>query len=191
VAKVPTTCEELFAAAQLPYRDGNALISQANKDLVVSCFTRLYPNFGHGFMHAHDHHRALVVVLGREPTFREVQDSWHLQGSRNIDLARKAGGGERPEDWDRWDDNSKRLAVLVHLHGMTIGGKIFEGKRQDPTPAKTQELFQLWNGGAPPPDPDPDPDPEEPKPKPKVELSGEIRLTVDGVVRVFQLVEKK
>ncbi|HET9228369.1 MAG TPA: hypothetical protein VFR31_16965 [Thermoanaerobaculia bacterium] len=159
----------------------------------MSCFTRLYANFGHGFMHAHDHHRALVVVLGREPTFREVQDSWHLQGSRNIDLARqKAGGGERPEDWDRWDDNAKRLAVLVHLHGMSTGGKIFEGKRKDPTPAKTEELFRLWNGGVGPKDPPIDPppvDPPDPK-KPKVELSGEIRLTVDGVVRVFQLVEK-
>jgi hypothetical protein len=58
--KVPTNCAELYQAADLPYSEGGALISRADPSLVINCFTKLYPRFGNTFMHASDHHAALV-----------------------------------------------------------------------------------------------------------------------------------
>ena len=189
---VPTTCAELQAAANLPFNEGNAVISRADKNLVVQCFTQIYPNFGFGYLHSSDHYAALQIILEREPTFREVYDSYHA-GSRNIDLAReKAGGGLRPVEWESWSPEQRRFNVLVHLHGITKGSKIFDGKRADPTPEKTRDLLLLWGGVSdlpsdPPTPPPPEPTkPTEPEPaKPvKITVKGEVVLTAeDGTVR--------
>lgn len=141
---IPTTCEELYQAADLPFHEGNRLISMANKELVVQCFTRIYPKFGFGYLHSSDHYAALQILLGREPTFREVYDSYH-SGSEKIDAARqKMGGGQRPSGWDDWTEQQRRYAVLVEIHGVNAGSRIFDGKRPDPSPEKTRNLQRLW-----------------------------------------------
>lgn len=209
---VPTTCTELFATANLPYREGNALISRADPSLVASCFKTIYPNFGYGFMHASDHHAALLILLNREPTYREVQDSYHLGGSRNIDAARiKSGAGERPSGWDNWTDFQKRVAILTHLYGMSRGGRIADGKIADPDPERTKALMLLWGMKVdtepekpidpiepdkpiepekPPIDPPVDPD-KPPVDPPVDDISIEITLTINGVVRKFKGIEIK
>lgn len=148
--KIPATCPELYEAANLPFNEGNGLISRADKALVVQCFSKIYANFGFGYLHSSDHYAALKVLLEREPTFREVYDSYH-SGSKNIDAARiKAGGGQRPEGWDTWTEEQRRYAVLVHLYGITAGSKILDGKRKDPNPQQTRELMLLWGMTVPP-----------------------------------------
>ncbi|HEX6861512.1 MAG TPA: hypothetical protein VF414_01790 [Thermoanaerobaculia bacterium] len=190
---VPTTCAELEAAANLPFNEGNGLISRADKTLVVQCFSRIYPNFGFGYLHSSDHYAALKILLEREPTFREVYDSYH-GGSRNIDAARdKAGGGLRPTDWDIWTPEQRRLNVLVHLNGITRGSKIFDGKRPDPDPEKTRNLLLLWGGVSdlpsdPPAPPTPPVTPEPPKTEPtkpvRISVKGEVVITgEDGTER--------
>ena len=157
--KIPTTCAELYEAANLPFQEGNTLISQANDALVVECFSKIYSNFGHGYLHSSDHYAALRVLLDREPTFREVYDSYH-GGSKNIDAARnKLGGGQRPQEWEHWTDEQRRYAVLVQLYGISAGSRIFDGKRADPSPQKTRDLMLLW--GLTVPDEKPDEKPEE------------------------------
>lgn len=199
---IPSTCPELMEAANLPYSKAVGPISQANSQLVINCFSALYPNWGHPYMHASDHKAALVILLGREPTFREVQDSAHLKGATNINAAKaKSGLGEnRPEGWDDWSQFQKKLAVLTHLYGISTGSRIADGKRKDPDPEKTKALMVLWGlkeeveTGEPidPVDPKPvDPKPIDPPVDPSVEISGEIRIKVAGVERVFTLVEKK
>lgn len=197
VPKIPTTCADLMSIAELPYSQAVSPISQADSELVKKCFSKIYPNFGTTYMHASDHKAALVIILGREPTFREVQDSAHLSGSRNIDAARiKAGTGadNRPTGWDDWNDDSKRLAVLVHLYGISAGSRIADGKRKDPDPAKTQALMVLW-GLNTQPEPGKPIDPEiKPEPKPSLlgEMSIEIAITTEtGQVRRFKGVEIK
>lgn len=141
---IPKTCEELYQAADLPFHEGNRLISLANKELVVQCFTRIYPRFGFGYLHSTDHYAALQILLGREPTFREVYDSYH-SGSEKIDAARqKLNAGQRPSGWDDWTEDQRRYAVLVEIHGVNAGSRIFDGKRPDPSPEKTQNLQRLW-----------------------------------------------
>jgi len=190
---VPKNCAELQAAANLPFNEGNALISQANKEMMVQCFSQIYPNFGFGYLHSSDHYAALQILLEREPTFREVYDSYHA-GSRNIDLARqKAGGGLRPEGWEGWNAETRRLNVLIHLHGISKGSKIFDGKKADPTPDKTRDLLLLWGGVSdlpsdPPPVTTEPPKTEPPKtepPKPaKITVKGEVVITAeDGTER--------
>ena len=165
--KIPTTCAELMAAANLPFNEGNGLISHADKGLVVECFSKIYPNFGFGYLHSSDHFAALQILLEREPTFREVYDSYHA-GSKNIDLARqKAGGGLRPSEWDNWTPEQRRYGVLVHLYGITAGSKIFDGKRKDPSPEKTRDLLLLWGGVSDLPSDPPTPPPPEPTEPPK------------------------
>lgn len=160
--KIPTTCAELYEAANLPFEEGNSLISQADNALVVECFSRIYPNFGFGYLHSSDHYAALKVLLEREPTFREVYDSYH-GGSKNIDAARiKAGGGQRPAGWESWTEEQRMYAVLVHVHGITLGSKILDGKKKDPKPEKTREIMRLW-GMTVPEEP-----PEAPPGKPPV-----------------------
>ena len=148
--KIPTTCPELYEAANLPFQEGNNLISQADNALVVECFSKIYPNFGHGYLHSSDHYAALRVILEREPTFREVYDSYH-SGSKNIDLARnKLGGGQRPPEWEQWTEEQRKYAVLVQLYGISAGSRIFDGKKEDPSPEKTRELMLLWGMTVPP-----------------------------------------
>jgi hypothetical protein len=164
--KIPATFAELNQAADLPFSEGNTLISQAGKSLVENWGRSLYPNFGAGYLHSSDHYAALNVILEREPTFREVYDSLHA-GSRNIDLARKKMSGDlRPSGWDTMSAEARRYAVLVHLHGISKGSKIFDGRAKDPKPTATAELLAEWSGGAvptPPVEP-PAPPPEPPAP---------------------------
>lgn len=197
--KIPATCPELMTIATLPYSQAAGLISQADPSLVSSCFSSRYPNWGHPFMHASDHKAALVILLGREPSFLEVQDSAHLTGSKNIDAARvKSGAGadSRPSGWDDWTNDQRRYHVLVHIHGMNRGGKIFDGKIKQTVAekAKTEALIVLWGLKEPsePVTPPIDPAPVEPIPvSPAIEISGEITIKVFGVDRMFILVEKK
>lgn len=183
--KIPTTCPELYAAANLLFNEGNALISQADSALVVECFSKIYPNFGQGYLHSSDHYAALKVLLEREPTFREVYDSYH-SGSKNIDAARiKEGGGERPLEWDSWTEQQRLYAVYVHLYGISTGSKILDGKRNDPSPQKTRDLMLLW--GMTVPDEKPEEKPEEPQ-KPPVfhppDLSSRpFKLTAERVMK--------
>lgn len=180
---VPTNCAELQAAANLPFNEGNALISRADKTLVVQCFSQIYPNFGMGYLHSSDHYAALQILLEREPTFREVYDSYHA-GSRNIDAARqKAGGGLRPIEWEGWTPEQRRFNVLVHLNGITKGSKIFDGKKADPNPEKTRDLLLLWGGVSDLPSDPPPVTTEPPKPEPpKTEPSKPAKITVKGEV---------
>lgn len=204
--KLPTTCPELMDAANLPYSKASALISQADPALVNRCFSAIYHNFGYGYMHASDHKAALVILLGREPTFREVQDSYHLTGSRNIDAARvKSGTGadNRPTGWPDWNEFQRKVAVLTHLYGASRGGRIADGKVKDPDPEKTRALMTLWSLGDEEPDPGPVPvEPVEPKDPPVTppvdpfdpaadDISIEIHLTVAGKKRIYRTVEIK
>lgn len=177
--KIPTNCPELYEAAKLPFHQGNALISQADKALVVECFSKIYPNFGFGYLHSSDHYAALQILLEREPTFKEVYDSYH-GGSRNIDAARlKQGGGQRPEDWEHWTDQQRLYAILVHLNGISLGSKILDGKRKDPHPDKTRELMLRWGMKVP------DEPTEKPTEKPAVFCPPDLSS------RPFQLVTER
>lgn len=175
--RVPTTLAELSTAANLPFHEGNRLISLAPKPLVERWGRELYGSrWGQGYMHSTDHYAALLMLLGQEPTYRQVYDSYH-SGSKNIDLAREAyGGGERPADWDRWSNSQKLYAVLAKLNGTSRGGRIFDEKMKDPNPGATAALYKLWNGEGkeeekptpkPEPEPKPKPEPIEPTPKPE------------------------
>jgi uncharacterized protein YndB with AHSA1/START domain len=179
--KIPTTCPELYEAANLPFQEGNTLISQADNALVVECFSKIYSNFGSGYLHSSDHYAALRVLLDREPTFREVYDSYH-SGSKNIDAARiKAGGGQRPQEWEHWTEEQRRYAVLVHLYGISAGSKILDGKRKDPSPEKTRELMLLWGMTVP----------EEPSEKPPEPQKPTVFRPPDLSSRPFQLTTKR
>lgn len=178
--KTPTTFGELEQAAQLPFHEGNSLISRAKKALVESWGASIYPNWGHGYLHSSDHTAALRILLGREPTFRETYDSWH-GGSKNIDAARiKEGGGGRPAEWDSMTAEGKLYAVLVHRYGINRGSKILDGMK-DPDKAATQALLDEWSGGpVPPPAPPPLPpvEPPPPPPAPPVQLDYKSLLVV-------------
>jgi uncharacterized protein YndB with AHSA1/START domain len=182
--KIPTTCAELYEAANLPFQQGNALITQADNALVVECFTKIYPNFGFGYLHSSDHYAALRVLLEREPTFREVYDSYH-GGSKNIDAARiKVGGGQRPQEWEHWTEEQRRYGVLVHLYGISAGSKIFDGKRKDPNPEKTRELMLLWGMTVPEEPSEKPPEPQKPPAFHPPDLSSRpFRLTTERVMK--------
>lgn len=164
--KIPTTFAELDQASHLPFSQGNGLISLADDSLVQRWGVGIYgAKFGFGYLHSSDHYAALKVILEREPTYREVYDSYH-GGSKNIDAARiKMGGGQRPQEWDQWTEEQRKYAVLVHLYGIVAGSRILDGKRKDPSPEKTKDLMRLW-GMAVPGDP-PTVPPEKPEPPPE------------------------
>lgn len=91
-------------------------------------------NFGqHGFMHQTDHQAALRIILGREPTWLEVEDSWS-QGGANIWKARKlTDTGPDPD----WDADTLRLYNLMNKWGPERGQRIFAGKEPDPDAGTT------------------------------------------------------
>jgi hypothetical protein len=196
--KAPTTFAELDAAAALPYYRAVKAIAGADTALVESWGRKLYGSkFGHGYMHSTDHYAALLVVLDREPTYREVYDSYHLAGSKNIDAARvKSGGEQRPEGWDQMSAETKRYHVLVHRYRVVKGSKIFDGQA-DPDPAGTQRQLDEWNGTTTGAKPEPDPvdppvtppPPAKPLPTPVVIKHVTLTLTIDGVERRFNLTE--
>lgn len=90
-------------------------------------------NFGQkGFMHQTDHQAALRVILGREPTWMEVQDSWS-RGAANIWKARKlVSPGPDPS----WPPETRRLYDLMEKWGPEKGQRIFDGKEPDPDAGK-------------------------------------------------------
>jgi hypothetical protein len=174
--KIPTTFGELNQAADLPFDEGNALISQANKSLVARWGKSLYPrNWGNGYLHSSDHKAALRILLERDPTFAEVYASWH-GGSRNIDLAReKESGGKRPDGWDSMTPETRLYFVLVQRYGAAAGSRIFDGAK-DPNPDGTAALLAEWSGGSLPPAPvepsRPVPDPPSPPTPPTPPVPG-------------------
>jgi hypothetical protein len=193
--KVPTTLEELNRISHLPFREAVSAMKGTSPELMIAWGESLYgKRFGYGFMHgASDHFGALEVLLEREPTFREVYDSWQKSGAKNIDASRiKSGGGARPMDWDRWTPEQKRYGVLVHRYGMVKGGKILDGKA-DPDPEGTLRQLREWNGDTgTKPEPDPVDPPVTPPPSPPAKVTpvrGTLILNVDGVERRFNLTE--
>lgn len=165
--KTPVNYTELDEAATLPFKEGNALISRANKGLVENWGRSLYSNFGLGFLHSSDHLAALRILLEREPTFAEVYRSWHVSGSKTIDDARKKQNSGRPSEWNSMDAQARRYAVLVHLYGIRDGSRILDGKKKDPHPDATQALLEEWSGGpVTPPAPPPPVEPPAPPPAP-------------------------
>jgi hypothetical protein len=179
--KTQPPCSDLYAIADRPYREANGLLSKVDPERIKACFGAIYPNLGTTFMHASDHHAALLILLDREPTYREVQDSAHLQGSKNIEAARKkVGGGLRPTGWDEWNESQRKQAVLTELYGIARGGRIADGKAKDPTPERTKAFMRLWGMTVPeeppvekPPEP-PDKPPEKPVEKPPPEKPGAL-----------------
>lgn len=192
MTKIPTTFAELEQVANLPFSEARGIISQADSNLVRKWGESIYPNFGFGYLHSSDHSAALRIILNREPTYREVYDSYH-SGSKNINLAReKMGAGLRPTGWDNWTDEQKRYSVLVHLYGITAGSRILDGKRKDPSPEKTKALMVLWglNEKEPqepekPKEPDTPTDKPTDKPAPKSTMEVEIKLSLGSVVTVY------
>jgi hypothetical protein len=197
---IPTTFDQLDTASRLPFDQANAIISRASSTLVESWGRRLYGSkFGEGYMHSTDHRAALLIILGREPSYREVYDSYHA-GSANIDLARiRSQGDSRPAEWDQWNNEQKMLAVLVSRYGINRGSRISDGRVKDPDSASTQALFTEWNGSVttepskPPVGPEDPPVPPKPLPPSPPSLpskiTGTLTLTVDGVLRTLKVTE--
>ena len=112
---------------------GQAIYGQENfngvENIVELGEQRWGRNFSqHGFMHQTDHQAALRVILGREPTWLEVQDSWN-HGGANIWKARRiTDTGPDPN----WDPETLRLYNLMNKWGPERGQRIFAGKEPDP-----------------------------------------------------------
>lgn len=180
----PQSFADLNAAAERPFNEAMGIISRADSALVERWGRSLWPNFGAGYLHSSDHYAALKVLYpDREPTYRRVYDSYHKEGSRNIDAARvKSSGGERPAGWEEWTDQQKLYGVLVHLYGITKGSKILDGAK-DPDPEKTRLQLEAWGGKAQPvPPPVVGPGPVTPEPA----VAADLILTLDGKVRRFR-----
>lgn len=108
-------------------------------------------NFDQGYMHSSDHQAALRQLLGREPTFDEVQKSWR-SGSGNIEAARTSYNKEGvPADRrDGWTPDTYALSDAIDKQGLAAGTAAFNASRTVPTP------------GAPPPPAAPPPAPSQP-----------------------------
>ena len=191
-----TTCAQVMELANLPFNRGQVALGKVGGSRVGNCFRAIYPNYGNGYLHSSDHYAALQILLEREPTFREVYDSYHLGGSRTIDAARvKEGGGRRPSGWATMNPEARRYAVLVHRYGISTGSKILDGKLKDPRPEETEALLREWSGGTvpvpiPTPNPVPTPGPSPtPTPAPAPRFSGTVTITENGVTRRFELIE--
>lgn len=157
MASTPSTCDEIYRVANLPFHEANSILSRVDKTLLVRCFADRYQKFGYGYLHSTDHYAALKIINpNREPTFFEVYDSYHLYGSRNIDKARELTSGlptDRPEGWETWNHNQKLMSVYTRLYGVSRGSKIFDGRLKDPTPERTAQLVALWGLSTLPSDP--------------------------------------
>lgn len=212
--QIPTTFDQLDTASRLPFDQANSLISRADPTLVESWGRKLYgTKFGEGYMHSTDHRAALVTLLGREPTYREVYDSYHA-GSANIDAARiksGAGDGLRPDGWSSWNEEQRRYSVLVHRYGINQGSRIMAGRAKDPDPTATAKQYADWSGDVQPPQPpispvkppldpikppvDPPVDPVDPikppSPPPADLISGTMTLTIAGVSHRFKITEDR
>lgn len=167
-----TTCREVYEVMNTRDLDGadEELGRRAGTALSVACLAQRYgPRWANtGYMKQGDHRFALIVLLGREPTYLEVFDSWIIQGSTNINAARNRVGYDvtgRPTNWEHVPPEHHRLHVLIKLYGASRGSRIFDGAATDPDPAKTAELLALWRGTSvpvpepPPPAPTPNPEP--------------------------------
>lgn len=188
-----TTCSQVMQLADLPFNQAQGALSKIGGTIVGTCFNAIYPNYGFGYLHSSDHYAALKILLEREPTYREVYDSYHA-GSKNIDLARvKSGGGDRPSGWDEWTEQQKLYAVLTHVHGIARGSKILDGKLPDSKPEETRALMLKWGmtlpGEPPTPPPTPSPSPT-PTPAPSGAATGTLTIKEkSGAVRNFTLTE--
>jgi hypothetical protein len=125
--------EEFIRRGGLPYEEAQAAFLGVD-NLIELGEQRWRKDFGqHGFMHQTDHQAALRVILGREPTWLEVQDSWN-QGGENIWLARRIQDtGPDPS----WPPETLRLYNLINKWGPVRGQRIFAGKEPDPDAGTT------------------------------------------------------
>lgn len=198
-AQTITSCEEVYQVMNSRDLDGadEELGRRAGTALSVQCLAQRYgPRWANtGYMKQGDHRYALIVLLGREPTYLEVFDSWIIQGSTNINAARNKTGYDitgRPTGFDGWNVDQQRLAVYVKLYGASRGSRILDGKDRDPDPAKAAELLALWRGvepipipipvPAPTPNPAPVPTPTPnpapiPSPSPESPCTPEVKIT--------------
>lgn len=122
--------EELGSA---PYEQAQASF-RGVENLIELGEQRWGKDFGkHGFMHQTDHQAALRVILGREPSWLEVQESWNA-GAANIWRARKlTDTGPDPD----WPPETLRLYNLMNKWGPERGQRIFAGKEPDPDAGTT------------------------------------------------------
>lgn len=194
-----TTCQQVYEVMNTRDLDGadEELGRRAGTALSIDCLAQRYgPRWANtGYMKQGDHRFALTVLLGREPTYLEVFDSWIIQGSTNINAARNKVGYDvtgRPTNWDRVPPEHHRLHVLIKLYSASRGSRIFDGVAPDPDPAKTAELLALWRGvevpvpePAPVPIPGPAPSPDPgPAPAPAAcYVIGECVKLDDGALR--------
>mgnify|MGYP001562253440 CR=1 FL=1 len=144
------TFEEFLAVLDSQHDAAEATLAQwiASGDLssekIIGYWDRLYgPRWKfHGYMHPTDHLAALRVVFQREPTLRQVYDSWvrfgprYIREARDIQLAE--GGAEEPaplpspppqeheptppQDQDN-PDELERVMLLLEANGWTGRGK--------------------------------------------------------------------
>lgn len=154
---IPSTCDEIYRVASLPFYEANALLSRVDKTLLVRCFADRYPKFGYGYLHSTDHYAALKILNpSKEPSFLEVYDSYHIHGSHYIDKARELTAGlptDRPEGWEHWTYDQKRLSALTRLYGISRGSRIYDGRFKDPNPDRAAQLLALWGLSTLPSDP--------------------------------------
>lgn len=76
------------------------------------------------FMHSTDHQSALQRILGREPTFDEVQQSLRsgpgaIEQARGLFMQDYNGSGD-------WNQGQKDYASLVNQYGLARGSQMFE-----------------------------------------------------------------
>lgn len=102
-------------------------------------------NFDTGFMHTTDHQAALRQLLGREPTFDEVQKSWR-SGPANIEAARKSYQAQAPGvGQENWTPAQKRMNDLISQYGIVQGSKMFDQE------VKSGQVSMPGGTGATPP----------------------------------------
>lgn len=122
------TMAEFIQRGQAPYEQAQASFNGV-ENLIELGEQRWGKDYDkHGFMHQTDHQYALRVILRREPTWLEVQDSWN-QGGENIWIARRmTDTGPDPA----WPPETLRLYNLINKWGPVRGQRIFAGKEPDP-----------------------------------------------------------
>ena len=127
------TMQEFEERGKAPYEQAQASFVGV-ENLIELGEQRWGKDFGkHGFMHQTDHQAALRIILGREPSWLEVQESWN-RGGENIWKARKmTDTGPDPN----WPPETLRLYNLMNKYGPVRGQRIFAGKEPDPDAGTT------------------------------------------------------
>lgn len=126
------TMKQFEELGKAPYEEAQASFNGV-ENLIELGEQRWGKDFGkRGFMHQTDHQAALRVILGREPSWLEVQESWN-NGAANIWRARKlTDTGPDPG----WPPETLRLYNLMNKWGPERGQRIFAGKEPDPDAGK-------------------------------------------------------